>query len=255
MRHKPTIVALNGRIIRCGRCPRLRTHCREVSAAKTARYMDLDYWGRPVPNLLPPVPADARRAGLLIVGLAPGAHGANRTGRMFTGDKSGDFLFAAMHRAGLCNQPKSAGEGDGLALIGTVVTSAAHCAPPGNRPTGVELEACSGFLEATFDALPGLKAVLSLGQIAHRSVLGLYRKRGWVDRLNRYPFGHGAEFGIDGGPALVCSYHPSQQNTFTGRLTHDMLLAVLVRARELAAGGSIRPGGNKPASTRPATSP
>lgn len=236
MRHKPAIVALNDRIIRCDRCPRLRTHCREVSATKTARYLDQTYWGKPVPNLLPPVPADAQRAGLLIVGLAPGAHGANRTGRMFTGDRSGDFLFTAMHRAGLCNQPCSTGVGDGLELIDTVVTSAAHCAPPGNRPTGGELAKCSGYLEATFKAMPGLKAVLSLGQIAHRSVLGLYRQWGLVDRLNRYPFAHGAEFHLDDGPTLLCCYHPSQQNTFTGRLTPDMLLALLERARELAVG-------------------
>jgi len=191
-----------------------------------------------VPNLLPADPVQAAGARLLIVGLAPGAHGANRTGRMFTGDRSGDFLYAAMHRAGLCNQPESVEIGDGLDLIDTVVTSAAHCAPPGNRPTSKELSACSGFLDQTFDALPRLRAVLSLGQIAHRSVLRRYRRLGHVDRLNRYPFAHGTQFTFDQAPALMCSYHPSQQNTFTGRLTHQMLLTVLERARKLISDGA-----------------
>jgi uracil-DNA glycosylase family 4 len=225
------LTTLNNRIIRCDRCPRLVEHCRRVAVEKTARYRELPYWGRPVPNFLP---ADAARARLLIVGLAPGAHGANRTGRMFTGDRSGDFLFAAMHRAGLCNQAASVGHGDGLALIDTVVTSAAHCAPPGNRPTAEELAACSGYLAQTFDALPDLRAVVALGGIAHRAVLGLYRTRGHVDRVGRYPFGHGAWHAFADAPDLVGCYHPSQQNTFTGRLTPDMLVAVLTKVREHA---------------------
>ncbi len=235
MRHKPDILALNDRIIRCRRCPRLREHCERVSAEKTARYRDLAYWGKPVANLLPPGPGKAEGPGLLIVGLAPGAHGANRTGRMFTGDRSGDFLYLAMHQAGLCNQPTSTDRDDGLTLIDTAITSACHCAPPGNRPTACELDRCSGFLDQTFDALANLKVVLSLGRIAHRSVLGLYRKRGHVQRLNQCPFAHGAVFRFDAAPALLCSYHPSQQNTFTGRLTPAMLLDVLSKARELIA--------------------
>ncbi len=238
MPHRPSLTALNRRITRCNACSRLRTHCKDVAAAKTARYRDKPYWGKPVPNFHANKPAQAAKARLLIVGLAPGAHGANRTGRMFTGDRSGDFLYAAMHRAGLCNQPGSVGVGDGLELIDTVVTSAAHCAPPGNRPTGGELMACSGFLDQTFDALPILRVVLSLGQIAHRSVLETYRERGHVDRFNRFRFAHAAEFSFDAAPTLLCSYHPSQQNTFTGRLTRDMLLAVLARARELISDAS-----------------
>lgn len=234
MRHKPRLEALNNRIARCKRCPRLVTHCRTVAKEKVARYRDEAYWGKPVPNFLPPDPEAAR---LLIVGLAPGAHGANRTGRMFTGDRSGDFLYAAMHRAGLCNQPQSLGKGDGLALIDTVVTSAGHCAPPGNRPTAEELDMCSGYLDQTFEALPELGAVLSLGQIAHRAVLGVYRRRHVIERLADYRFGHGAVFTFDNAPTLVCCYHPSQQNTFTGRLTPDMLLKVLAQARELSRGG------------------
>lgn len=234
MPRKPDIVALNGRITRCQRCPRLIEHCRQVAAEKTARYRDKPYWGKPVPNLLPPDPMGARGARLLIVGLAPGAHGANRTGRMFTGDRSGDFLFSAMHRAGLCNQPDSVGEGDGLELIDTVVTGAGHCAPPGNKPTAEELDACSGYLDQTYDLLPDLRVVISLGGIAHRAMLKLYRGRGLVDRISRYPFGHGAWHGFDNAPELVCCYHPSQQNTFTGRLTPDMLFEVLNKAREYA---------------------
>jgi uracil-DNA glycosylase family 4 len=201
---------------------------------KVARYRDQRYWGKPVPNLLPPDPDEAHAARLLIVGLAPGAHGANRTGRMFTGDRSGDFLYAAMHRAWLCNQPESIHADDGLELIGTVITAAGHCAPPGNRPATEELRACSEYLDQTFNALPQLRAVLSLGGIAHRAVLGVYERRGVVDKLSGHPFAHGAVFRFDNVPALLCCYHPSQQNTFTGRLTPDMLLDVLIRARELA---------------------
>lgn len=229
-----TLTQLNAKITDCRKCGRLVDHCASVARTKTARYRDQAYWGKPVPNFLPKTAAEARRARLLIVGLAPGAHGANRTGRMFTGDRSGDFLYAAMHKAGLCNQGESIGPGDGLVLHDTVVTSAGHCAPPGNRPTAEELNACSGYLEQTFEALPNLGAVLSLGGIAHRAVLGYYKKRGVVKTLNRYPFGHGAAFRLDGAPALFCCYHPSQQNTFTGRLTPRMLLDVLVQARECA---------------------
>jgi len=196
----------------------------------------MPYWGKPVPNLLPKN-AEAGWARLLIVGLAPGAHGANRTGRMFTGDKSGDFLFQAMHRAGFCNQSQSDSVGDGLELIDTAITSAAHCAPPGNRPTTEELEQCSGFLDQTFSLLPEVRVVLSLGQIAHRSVLKRYKRLGCLDRLSLCPFDHAAEFRFKGAPTLLCSYHPSQLNTFTGRLTQNMLLAVLRRARKIVSDG------------------
>jgi uracil-DNA glycosylase len=235
MRHHLNIRALNDEIARCERCPRLIEHCRRVAAEKVARYSDKPYWGKPVPNFLPVKAADARAARLLIVGLAPGAHGANRTGRMFTGDRSGDFLFEAMYRAGLCNQPGCTAVGDGLALIDTVVTSAAHCAPPGNKPSAKELVTCSGFLDQTFEALPKLKAVVSLGGIAHQAVLRRYRQRGLVQRMNQYPFGHGAVFRFDNAPDLICAYHPSQQNTFTGRLNPDMLFEVLNKAREYMA--------------------
>ena len=230
---RPTLTSLNNRITRCNRCPRLRAHCKAVAKNKTARYRNDTYWGKPVPNLLPDT-KDPHTIKLLIVGLAPGAHGANRTGRMFTGDRSGDFLYRAMYDQGLCNQPESTHTGDGLTLYHTAIASAAHCAPPDNKPTTQELKQCEGFLDQTFDLLPGLTAVLSLGQIAHKSVLKRYQRLGYLDRLNRFPFAHGAVFPFDDAPTLLCCYHPSQQNTFTGRLTQRMLGEVLGKARELA---------------------
>lgn len=235
MRQGLNLLTINDRIIRCRRCPRLRGHCRQVAQEKPARYRDEPYWGKPVPNFLPTDSATARQARLLIVGLAPGAHGANRTGRMFTGDRSGDFLFNAMHQAGLCNQPESLAAGDGLELIDTVVTGAAHCAPPGNKPTAEELDHCRGYLDQTIDALGDLRAVVVLGRIAHRAVLGVYRRRGWIPRVGLFPFAHAATYGFDNAPRIICCYHPSQQNTFTGRLTPAMLHDVLSKAREHAS--------------------
>ena len=234
MPHKRTIVTLNQTVTRCRRCERLVGHCRQVAKRKTRRYRDERYWGKPVPNFLPADEEAAGGARILIVGLAPGAHGANRTGRMFTGDRSGDFLFDAMHRAGLCNQPASVGVGDGLELIDTVVTAACHCAPPDNRPTPQELNACSGYLDRTFACLPKLRVVVSLGGLAHRAVLKAQQRLGVVDKLSRYPFGHGSAYEVDGSPDLLCSYHPSQQNTFTGRLTPTMLIGVLAEAKRRA---------------------
>jgi uracil-DNA glycosylase len=240
---------LNRSIIACQRCPRLIEHCRKVAHEKRASFRDWDYWGRPVPNL-----GDAGGR-LLIVGLAPAAHGANRTGRMFTGDRSGDFLYRAMHRAGFASQPTSTRRDDGLTLIDCAVTAAAHCAPPGNKPTNDELANCAGWLEETFDAMRDLRVVLCLGGVAMKAVLKLYRERGWIDTLSVCKFGHGAEFEVAGEkkgkgerkgsakpqaagrrpPLILCSYHPSQQNTFTGRLTDAMLLGVFRRARKIIA--------------------
>lgn len=195
-----------------------------------------------MPNL---GPADAR---LLIVGLAPGAHGANRTGRMFTGDRSGDFLYKALHGAGFANQPTATKLDDGLRLIDAAVTAACHCAPPDNKPTTEELAHCSEWFDMTFDFMPRLRVVLCLGGIALRAVLKLYQRRGWVDKLAPYKFAHGAAFRFDGQsdasggatqvlpPAILCAYHPSQQNTFTGRLTEPMMQAVLAEAKAMIQG-------------------
>ena len=228
---------LNDRIIQCAACPRLRAHCEKTAQQRTARFRDWDYWGKPVPNLLPAGRATPR---LLVVGLAPAAHGANRTGRMFTGDRSGDFLFRAMHEAGFANQPDATDADDGLKLRDAAVTAAAHCAPPANKPTPEELANCRPHLDATFDALPRLGAVVCLGQLAHQAVLRLYKDRGLVRRFSDHPFAHGAVHTFEGHardgalPApIVDSYHPSQQNTFTGRLTAPMLRAVFEQAGAL----------------------
>ena len=223
---------LDRRVVACRACPRLVTHCQKIARVKRASYRDESYWGRPVPNLLPE--GDAGNARVLMVGLAPGAHGANRTGRMFTGDRSGDFLFRTLHEAGFASQPQATCRKDGLTLDDLTITAAAHCAPPDNRPTRDELARCAPFLTQTIDAMPRLRVILSLGRLAHDAVLREYRRRGQVRRLSDFPFGHAAEHTLPRGPTLLCSYHPSQQNTFTGRLTEPMLLAVLKRARTIA---------------------
>lgn len=216
--------SLQRRITRCEECPRLIEHCREVAATRKKMYADEEYWGRPVPTL---GQADAR---LLILGLAPAAHGANRTGRMFTGDRSGDWLFRAMYRAGLANQPESTAIDDGLSLRDAWVTAAVKCAPPGNSPLPEERDACGPFLEREFAALAEMRVVVCLGQFGYQAACSHFGVR------PRPKFGHGVEVEVPGGPTLICSFHPSQQNTFTKRLTEPMLDAVFSRAVELASG-------------------
>lgn len=216
--------ALDAEVAACRRCPRL-VAWRDAAAGTRRAYIDEPYWSRGVPGV---GPADAP---LLIVGLAPAAHGANRTGRMFTGDRSGDVLVAALHRAGLASQAHSERRGDGLRLIGCRLTAAVHCAPPDNRPTPTERAQCRGFLEREI-TLVDPSAILALGAIAWDGVLAALRALG--DGVRPKPrFGHGAQVRI-GRRWLVGAYHPSQQNTFTGRLTPEMLDAVLVRARHCA---------------------
>ena len=213
---------INDRIIACDLCPRLRSHCADVAKRKRKAYVDFDYWGRPVPNFGDP------SAKILIVGLAPGAHGANRTGRMFTGDRSGDWLFRALHKAKLANQPTANATNDGLKLRNCAITAACHCAPPDNRPTSSELAKCKPFLDDTIDALQP-RVLLALGQIAWKAALKTCRERDW--HQGALPkFGHGAEVALAGGRWLIASYHPSQQNTFTGRLTESMLDRVIATA-------------------------
>lgn len=216
---------LNREIVACEHCSRLRAHCREIARIKRRAYEDWNYWGQPVPNFGDP------RARLLIVGLAPGAHGANRTGRMFTGDRSGDWLYRALATAGFANQPESTNRDDGLVLTDCAITNACHCAPPDNKPTREELVACAEWFERTVDLLP-LKVLLALGGIAWRAVINFARQREWYE--GRIPkFGHGACVALTEGRWLLGSYHPSQQNTFTGRLTEPMLDDVFSRARQL----------------------
>jgi uracil-DNA glycosylase family 4 len=197
-----------------------------VAATKRRSFADWDYWGKPLPGF------GADRARLLIVGLAPAAHGGNRTGRMFTGDRSGDFLYRALHETGFANQPESTDAADGLKLRGALITAACHCAPPGNKPTPAEMDNCSDWLARTFD-LCRPKAAACLGAIALGAVLRLYRERGWIEKLGAYKFSHGQRFVFDSAPTVLCSYHPSQQNTFTGRLTAQMLREVFEEARRI----------------------
>ena len=221
---------LNRQIVGCEQCPRLREHCRRVAAEKRRAYLDWTYWGRPVPNF-----GDAR-AKLLIVGLAPAAHGANRTGRMFTGDRSGDWLYRALHKAGFANQSTSRARDDGLELTNCAITATCHCAPPGNKPTPREIANCRDWLEQTIDLVP-VRVFLALGSIGWRTVIDETRRRGWL-AVGRVPkFGHGAASALADGRWLVGSYHPSQQNTFTGRLTERMLDQVFEKVNALLATG------------------
>lgn len=219
---------LNSAIVACDRCPRLRAYCREVAQRKRRAYMHAAYWGKPVPNFGDP------RAAILIVGLAPAAHGANRTGRMFTGDESGQFLYRALFAAGLANRPISVHPEDGMTLRGCAITAACHCAPPQNRPRPDELDACQLWLNRTIDLVqPGV--LLALGAVAWSAVVAVARDRNWVSgRVAK--FAHGACQALAGGRWLLASYHPSQQNTFTGRLKPAMLVRVLRQAISLAKG-------------------
>jgi len=220
---------LQVRITACRRCPRLVRWREEVAREKRAAYRDEVYWGRPVPSFGDP---DAR---VLVVGLAPGAHGANRTGRMFTGDRSGDWLYRALHRAGFASQPTSVQRDDGLRLTNVFVTAAVRCAPPANKPTPAERDACAPWLGAELDLMHGIRVVVTLGQFAWNQTLRILGERGVVVPRPRPRFGHGVEVRLMDGPALLGSFHPSQQNTFTGRLTEPMFDSVWTRAREIAA--------------------
>jgi uracil-DNA glycosylase family 4 len=216
---------LNNAIERCSLCQRLRDHCRRVAHDKRAAYADWEYWGKPVPNF------GEATARLLIVGLAPAAHGANRTGRMFTGDRSGDWLCRALFETGFANQPTSQDRDDGLRLADCAITAACHCAPPGNKPTREEVEHCRGWLEQTFDIVPA-RVFLALGQIGWQAVLRECRRREWLPKGSAR-FAHGAVAALTGGRWVVASYHPSQQNTFTGRLTEPMWVGIFRQVRHL----------------------
>ena len=221
------LAALGNEVIACRRCPRLVAWREEVAATKRAAFRDEHYWGAPVPGF-----GDID-ATVVVIGLAPAAHGANRTGRMFTGDRSGDWLFRAMHRAGLASQPDSRHRDDGLVLWGSYVTAPVRCAPPANQPTPQERAACQGFLQAELALLEQARVFVALGAFGYQVVaqlLGVARPRP--------RFAHGLEVALPAGATLLCSYHVSQQNTFTGRLTEPMLDAVFRRAATLG-GGSL----------------
>jgi uracil-DNA glycosylase family 4 len=238
-----TFSHLNRAITRCTACPRLRDHCTAVARTKRAAFATQTYWGKPVPNLAPP---DPRAAKILIVGLAPAAHGANRTGRVFTGDRSGDFLFRAMHQAGFCNQPTSTHAADGLELIDCAIAGVCRCAPPGNKPTPKEIESCRPFLDRTFELLKSLRGIVALGKLAFDESVRLLHRHDWHAALTiPHPtFAHGTTYRFfsdtptherasDNPFFLLATYHPSQQNTFTGRLTPAMLRHIFMDARRL----------------------
>jgi uracil-DNA glycosylase family 4 len=222
------VEALPAALEGCRRCPRLVEHRERVAREKRRSYRNDSYWGRPVPGF-----GDGG-APIVLLGLAPGAHGSNRTGRMFTGDASGAFLYPALWRAGLASAPESAELGDGLTLRGLWITAAARCVPPGNRPTRSELAHCRDWLAYDLDRLPEQRLVLALGSVAHDSYLELLKRRGERIVKARFPFGHGALHRPPGGPPLLDSFHVSFQNTNTGRLTAAMFDAVLERAKRLA---------------------
>lgn len=238
----PLLERLNAEVVACRRCPRLVAWREEVARTKRASYQGDEYWGRPVPSFGDPA------ARVLIVGLAPGAHGANRTGRMFTGDRSGEWLYGALHRAGLSTRPESTWRDDGLELANAWLTAAVRCVPPGNKPTPAERDACRPFLEREVRALSELRVIVTLGGFAWDAVLRALSCVGYGIPSPKPKFGHGAEAEIGAAPgapagapsivrrslALIGSYHPSQQNTFTGRLTREMFDGVWARAREIA---------------------
>ena len=222
------LAAIDARVIRCRACPRLVRYREQVAREKRRAYRDQKYWGRPVPAFGDP------RARLLIVGLAPAAHGANRTGRMFTGDRSGDFLYAALHRAGFANAPTSRNRDDGLTLRDCRITAVVRCAPPQNRPTPDERDRCLAYLVEELALPTRPRVLLCLGGFAFAGTLGALRQGGLRLPSPRPRFSHGAIHRLGGHrPAILCCYHPSQQNTFTGKLTPSMLDRILARARAL----------------------
>jgi uracil-DNA glycosylase family 4 len=222
-----SLASLNRTIVGCTRCPRLRGYCRRVARDKKREFRDWTYWGKPVPGFGDPA------ARLLVVGLAPAAHGANRTGRMFTGDSSGNWLYEALHRHGFASRPQSVSRDDGLTLDDCYITAAARCAPPANKPSRAELERCGEYLADDIRLLSRVRVVVTLGRIAHERWL---KAAGWWARLaprDRPPFRHGAASELPDGTLVIASYHPSRQNTNTGKLTRAMWHAVFRRVRAL----------------------
>lgn len=222
----PSFTQLQRQIVGCARCPRLVDYLARISRDKVKRYREWTYWGKPVPSF------GNAKARLLIVGLAPAAHGGNRTGRAFTGDRSGDWLYGALYAAGFANQPTSSHRKDGLVLRNCCITSAVHCAPPDNKPLREEFAACRPYLVQELQLLKRVRVVVTLGHIAFQAYLSARRELGLYVPSPKPRFGHGLSYDLD-GITLIGSYHPSQQNTFTGRLTRDMFQAVFQQARQL----------------------
>ena len=219
---------LNQKIVACELCPRLREYCAQVGREKRRAYMDWEYWAKPVPSFGDP------KAKVLVLGLAPGAHGSNRTGRPFTGDASGNFLYPIMYATGFASQAEAESRNDGLKLYDAYITSVGRCAPPGNKPLPEELRNCAPFLDAEIAALKHLKVVICLGKIAFDGLLAHLLRTGVIASRRGYVFGHGVEYELPDGRWMVASYHPSQQNTLTGKLTKEMFTKIFQRAKKLA---------------------
>jgi uracil-DNA glycosylase family 4 len=223
-----SLAALNARIVACERCPELRTYTAEVARVRRRAYADHEYWGKPVPSF------GDERARVLVLGLAPGAHGSNRTGRPFTGDGSGDFLYPVLYEAGFASQPRATSRDDGMKLTAMWISAVVRCAPPGNKPTPDELRNCAPWLDEEIALLRELRVVVCLGKIAFDGFLNHQLRAGRIAARSAFEFRHGAEYTMAGGITLLGSYHPSLQNTNTGKLTRAMLLSVFERARHLA---------------------
>lgn len=223
-----SLAQLNQEIIACTRCPRLIEHCQKIAREKKRAWREWEYWGKPVPGFGDP------NGRVLILGLAPGAHGSNRTGRPFTGDGSGNFLYRVLHKARFASQPTATSASDGLKLRDAYITAVARCAPPGNKPTTEELRNCSRFLDRELELLKNVKVVVLLGKIAFDGYLAYLRRAGVLNGRNGFKFGHGTRYGLPDGKTLLGSYHPSLQNTNTGKLSEAMLLKVFKEAARLA---------------------
>jgi uracil-DNA glycosylase family 4 len=218
----------NRELIACRRCPRLVEYCSKIAHEKRRAYREWEYWGKPVPGF-----GDAN-ARVLLLGLAPGAHGSNRTGRMFTGDSSGNFLYPVLHATGYASQSTSTDANDGLKLLDAYITATLRCAPPGNKPTPEEIANCSKFLDRELQRLTRVKVVVALGQIGFEAYLNHLRRCGLLQSKREYVFKHGAHYKMPDGRWLLASYHPSNQNTQTGKLTEKMFREIFVKARKLA---------------------
>lgn len=226
---KGPLQILADEVVACTACSRLTAHCRNMAEVKRRAYREWEYWGKPVPPFGDPA------ARLFIIGLAPAAHGGNRTGRMFTGDRSGDFLYRALYETGFASQPESQARGDGLKVTDAYITAAVRCAPPDNKPTPEEFRTCRHYLERELALLKNLKCVVALGKLAFDTYLGILRDNGVIRSRAAYKFGHNVQYEIPGAAILVGSYHPSQQNTSTGKLTAEMLRDVFERARSICS--------------------
>jgi len=225
------LAKLNRDVTACHRCPRLVAWREQVAREKRRAYRDAEYWGKPVPGFGDP------NARVFILGLAPGAHGSNRTGRMFTGDSSGNFMYPVLHRTGFASQPNGTHRGDGLVLTDAYITAAGRCAPPQNKPTPKELANCAPFLDRELACLPNIRVVVALGRIGFDAYLNHLRRTGMIESKKAYAFGHGAEYETPDGRMLVASYHPSNQNTNTGKLTEAMFTRLFERVAKLAREG------------------